>query len=168
MKPKSDIPVSERMKQIRGGELTANQQHSASAFLTKKQTRQQKRTFDGWFEKCVQLDALESDLPKASERVQSIKKEIIAGIEDELTPASKAAAIENNREFKKAALEYFREYGAPRNITHFLDAMREKGVLERTYGSGESSDRKDSAARDILRKTFGIVGKPGRPKRKPA
>jgi hypothetical protein len=78
---------------------------------------------------------------------RSRNKKRIRRLENEITPGAKSAAIKRNRPLKKAALQNIRRHGAPDNISDLMEKLGKEG---------------DRAAREVVRKTFGLRGMPGR------
>ena len=107
--------------------------------------------------------ALELELDQAtSKSLRAAHRKRIRQLKNEITPASRMAAIESSRPFITKALEFFRQRGAPENIRHFLEELKVEGVATRTYKAGGTTTRSEGALRDLLHKRFGIRGKPGR------
>jgi hypothetical protein len=72
-------------------------------------------------------------------------------------------------EIHRAALRYLRHCGGVDkfNISAFVKYVRSKPTAKRLYRSGESRRLKDHAIRAILKQRLGIVGRPGRKRKKP-
>lgn len=123
--------------------------------------------FTQGFGDSIKLDEEEArlgSLSKKGERSASIKK--IRRLENQITPASRMAAIISYRPIIAECRRYFEAHGKPENIQDLIDALKQKGILERTYRAGGTIFRSDRAVRDFLHRQFGIDGRPGRKPRK--
>jgi hypothetical protein len=148
------VPISGRMNALRGKPLTSYQKTLIAEFIVAKTEKNAAMAFEKGFKASVKLDELQSKLDDTDQKGQRAQyKKTIRRLENELTPGMKRAAIKRHREINALAMEYFRLFGAPDNIRHFIKWLQSQGA---------GSVLNERTLRDILSNKFGIKGKPGR------
>jgi hypothetical protein len=131
--------------------------------MAKKASSDERKAFAKGFAISCVLDEEISKLAKATSKARrSYHRKRIHRFETKITPAKKQRAIKNRRPINAKCLEYFRQYGVPRNIRHFIKWLSREGVLTRANKWGKQFEVGESLVRDILHNTFGVKGTPGR------
>ena len=157
------IPITGRIKELRGEDLTDHQKGIIEEFINREATPKEREAFLKGFANSAELDAVKTQLQEPiTKSLRAAHRNRIRQLENEITPASRKAAIESSRNVIAKALERIRQHGTPKNMRHFLNELTAEGLATRTYKAGGTIDRSEGAMRDLLQKTFGIKGKPGR------
>lgn len=111
---------------------------------------------------CKFFETKEKLADTTDELQRSQYEKTILRLENKITPAAKRAAIKRNRRLTTLVWRCLRRYGVPENIGHFIAKLSAKRVLTVTGKAGRPRTLTERGARDILRKKFGVEGKPGR------
>lgn len=155
--PSGFTPISGRMKELRGPELTAHQEASILKIMEAKSDPRSERLFAEAFDVATEIEMLREELETETdekERERINKK--LRGLENKITPAVKRAAIVREPMLIPMALQYFRQSNGDTNISRCIKWVR-------AQGAGKSMQ--DAAMRVRIKKVFGIAGQRGRPRR---
>jgi hypothetical protein len=145
------------------GELTKHQEESIAKLPTvEKQPRREQRAFAEAFEHACalsnQMDKL-SNSDGLSRSTRAALKGSVRELENKLTPGHKRAILKRNRPIADECVKNFRKSGEPKYSSQIIESMPE---LSRGGGKAKPSSR---LVRRVSRKTLGIKGTPGRPKK---
>jgi hypothetical protein len=173
-----DNPISDRMKQLRtmsvstsgvaisDKEPTEHQNASVSELMNARPDRRSEYLYGNAYDVTLDIEALKKKLETETDEQE--RKRIDAelrGLEDKISPTAKRVAANKNRALVLAALEYFRENGAPSKIAKLIAYLRGRGFDSSSDNSPEGRGAHAMTAkkvRDILKDRFGLEGTPGR------
>jgi hypothetical protein len=100
-------------------------------FLSRKADKKDVKLFDESFDAIVKLEELKTTHNEASSKTyRSRLRKRIRFYENKIAPAPKQAAIERNEDRLRFLFRYLRRYGFPKNTSHLLRRMEEKGLLD--------------------------------------
>lgn len=178
---KPPMPISPQMARLRGPKLTPAQENIIQQFVkTEKVKRKHRKLTDK--EKAAREKAKAAQVAygrgfKAAVDYENAKDRIATSVtkatrktaekqlrnaELKITPAPKQATINAKRKFIERVLEDVRKSGAPGDIKELINSARRTGLLNKLLKKGNDTEHSDRTARDILKKQFGLKGKPGR------
>lgn len=148
------VPVSDRMRELRGQELTDTQVAQIEKFMSTVESGRERQAFQKAF---AIARALEDEISKFGTATGKLSQRLTSHIRRlgaQLTPAKKAKAIEERRPLVRKMLEYVREHGAPKNFRDLYrwlgqDALRRKNKWGKRYWICETT------VRDVWRTIFG-------------
>lgn len=163
-------------------EPTAYQERLFARFIKQKPKLKCQKAYELAFQTLIEIDEHESELestPSASRRSwleKNIKRKW-----HKITAPARLGALDSFKNFDTYARKYFSQYGKPKNITEMIRWLKEKGALDRIYRKSNQPSAppegalgtegpkvhtlSEKAARDRLRKRFGIKGRSGRKKK---
>jgi hypothetical protein len=152
-KPKNCPPISDRPKTLHGSELTAAQKASVSRLGNDPPTPSP--LFSEAFEIAEVLipkvDAINEALKDTTKGMRRIYKERLRKLNGPLETLTN-----RNKDFNQLGLRYAEgDGGKLENVVHFIEWYRDERPFDNIG---------DKALRARIKKTFGFVGKPGRPK----
>jgi hypothetical protein len=151
-KPKDNAPVSDRVK-ILGSELTAAQKASVSRLVSEPSAPSP--LFSEAFEKAgilsPKMNAINEKLKDTTKGMGIIYKNRLRKLN-----AQFETLTNRNKDFNQLVLRYAEENGGKlENVMRFIQWYR---------GERPRNRIEDKALRARIKKTFGFVGRPGRPK----
>jgi hypothetical protein len=170
------IPVSGRMKELRGPDLTDHQREIVSTWINTPTDRRSQRVFTAAWPYAAAINIKEKELASAAEPRGNAEK-LLRELGARITPLKSQRAKEEQRLLVALCHEYIKENGAPTNHTEFIKWLRSKGVLVATRNLKDASGRSmrlrpngarnrveisGATVRSILRSVFGLKGRPGR------
>jgi hypothetical protein len=108
-------------------------------FLSRKADKKDVKLFDEAFDTIVKSKNAQTTHNEVSSKAyRSRLRKRIRFYENKIAPAPKQAAIERNDDLRRLLFKYLRRYGFPKNTSHLLRRMEEKGLLD-----GENAVGKD-------------------------
>jgi hypothetical protein len=155
-------PISDRMKALRGDDLTKSQVAIISKFISASVSKKDAKSYKSAYRTINVLDVERSKLDKATPKVQNTIKKHIHRLDTRLIHAKKRNRLDRCRPIVAIILEYIRKNGAPKNMRELYKSLREGDDLTRFNKYGKPHKLSETTVRDILHDRFGIKGKPGR------
>jgi hypothetical protein len=113
------------------GVLTRDQKSLIKEFMARDEDVKDVERFNEAFDAIIKLEKLKITHKEASSKAyRSRLRKRIRFYENKIAPAPKQAAIERNDDLSRFLFQYLRRYGFPKNTSHLLRRMEEKGLLD--------------------------------------
>lgn len=149
--------------------MDEHQEQVAAEFLASHTPNAKvQRTYEAAWEIELEREALKAGCGSLSVREWRQRVGVLRRQSRKLVSAPGRAAAPARMEIHRAALRYLQHCGGVGNfnISAFVRYVRSKPTAKRIYRSGEGRMLTDHAIRAILKQRLGIVGKPGRKRKK--
>ena len=163
--------MSVRSKVHRDWQLIGNHRQVAEEFISLPPPGPaEQRVYEAAWKIELAFDELKAGRGLIGKRERRQQARALRRRAHKLVSAPRRAAAPSRMEIHRAALRYLRRYGDGDNfnISNFVKYVQTRPAANRMYRqSGSSRTLTDHAIRAILKQRLGIVGKPGRKRKKP-